>query len=250
MPCPFLGGVRSISSRLRFGLLADVGAQPMGHQRWHAGTLFHVGDGARRLDGLCTDHLLHYGLWLFRRGDISWPSASRQSLGMDCLLDGDRWRRDGADPDHHGSGFGALHILSAAHGEPLVLYRTGSCRCRLVGLVHSHVRRDARVEARKSGAARAVGDVRNGRKRGDVALDHRRRSSRTAFPGHSGIAGHRANHRCWSGTHVVLVDAARHRLFLAHSGIHRALHDDPARGRRTPLQRYDGPPHLHSVSGL
>ena len=178
------------------------------------------------------------------------PSASRQTLGMDRVLDGDRRRRDGADPDPDGSGLGALHVLSAAHGKPLVLYRTGSRRCRLVGLVRSHARRDARVETRKSRAARAVGDVRNGRKRGDVALDHRWRRRRTAFPGHSGIAGHRANHRCGSGAHVVLVDAARHRLFLAHPGIHRVLHDDPARGRRTALQRYDGPPHLHSVSGL
>ena len=207
----------------------------MGRQCRHAGTIFHVGDGARRLDGLCADHLLHHGLRLFRCRYVARPSSPRQSLGVGRVLDGDRWRRDGAGPDHHGPGFGALHVLSAAHRKPLVLYRAGARRGWLMGLVRSHARRDARVETRKSRAARAVGDVRNGRKRGDVALDHRRRGRRTAFPGHSGIAGHRANHRCRSGAHVVFVDAARHRLFLAHPGIHRVLHDDPARGRRTPL---------------
>ena len=161
---------------------------PLGRQCRHAGTVFHVGDGARRLDGLCADHLLHHGLWLFRRGHVARPSASRQSLGVGRVLDGDRWRRDGADPDRHGPGFGALHVLSAAHRKPLVLYRAGARRGWLMGLVRSHARRDARVEARKSRAARAAGDVRNGRKRGDVALDHRRRGGRTAFPGHSGIA--------------------------------------------------------------
>ena len=46
---------------------------------------------------------------------------------------------------------------------------------------------------------------------------------------------------------LCLMDAARHRLFLADPGLHRVLHDGAARGRRAPLQRHDGPPHLHSV---
>ena len=49
---------------------------------------------------------------------------------------------------------------------------------------------------------------------------------------------------------LVLVDAARDCLFLAHPGLHRVLHDGAARGRWTSLQRHHGPPHLHSISGL
>ena len=56
-----------------------------------------------------------------------------------------------ADP--HGPGLGALHVLSAAHGQPLVLYRAGAGRGRLVDLVRSDARRDARVEDAKIQAA-------------------------------------------------------------------------------------------------
>ena len=72
---------------------------PLGRQCRHAGAVFHVGDGARRLDGLCADHLLHHGLRLFRCRDGARPSAARQSLGVGRVLDGDRRRRDGAGPD-------------------------------------------------------------------------------------------------------------------------------------------------------
>ena len=152
--------------------------------------------------------------------------------------------------DPHRPRLGALHVLSAAHGEPLLLYRTGARRGRVVGLVRSHARRDARLEARESRPARAAGDVRDSGERGDVALDHRRRCRRAAVSSHSGVVRPGADHRCGARTHAVLVDAARHRLFLAHPGLYRVLHDRAAGGRRPPLQRHDGTADLHSVPGL
>ena len=190
------------------------------------------------------------GFGYFVAVTVAASSASRQDLGVGRVLDGDRRRRDGAHPDPDGASLGALHLLSPAHRKPLVLYRACACRGGLLDLVRSHARRDARVETRKSREAGAVGDVRNGGKRRDVALDHRWRRGRTGVSGHPGIVGHRANHRCGIGAHAVLMDAACHRLLLAHPRIHRVLHDHPARGRRTALQRYDGPSHLHPVSGL
>ena len=230
--------------------LADVGSQPAGGPCRHAGTIFHVGDGARRLDGLRADHLLHHGLRLFRRRDRARPSAPGQALGLGRLLDGDRRRGDGGGADCHGPGVGALHVLSSAHGQPLVLYRAGAGRGRLVDMVRSHARRDARVETRKSRPAGAVGHVRDGGECGAVALDHRRRGGRADLSGHPGGTGPGADRRCRPRAHAVLLDAARHRLFLADPGLYRVLHDRAARGGRTPLQRHDGPHHLHSVPDL
>ena len=50
-------------------------------------------------------------------------------------------------PIAHGPGIGSLHLLSAAHGERVVLHRPGARRGRLVGLVHPDARRDEGVEA-------------------------------------------------------------------------------------------------------
>ena len=250
MPGALLGGVRGISGRLSVGRLADVGAQPLGRQCRNTKPILHVGDGARRRDGVRADHLLHHGLRLFRRRDLAASSASRQDLGLGRVLDRDRRRRDGPHPDPDGPSLGALHFLSATHRKPLVLYRACACRGGLLDLVRSHARRDARVETRKSREAGPAGNVRHSGERRDVALDHRRRRGRTGVSGHPGIVGHRPNHRCGIGAHAVLMDAACHRLLLAHPRIHRVLHDHPARGGRTALQRYDGPSHLHPVPGL
>ena len=153
-------------------------------------------------------------------------------------------------PIADGQGLGALHVLSAAHGKSLVLHRAGAGGGRLVDLVRSDARRDARLEARKSGSARAAGDVRDGGQCGAVAVDHGRRRGGACLSGHSGVARIGADDRRRSRPHAVLVDAARHRLFLADTGLHRVLHDGAARGRRTALQRHDGPPDVHPVSDL
>src|SRR5262245_31363187 len=250
LPCAFLGRVRSISDRRLPWNLADVGSQPTGRQRRHAGTVFHFSDGAWRLDGLRHDHLLHHGLRLFRRRDCARPSSPGESLGVDRLLDLLHRRVDGARSNPHGSGLGPLYVLSPAHRQPLVLYRARAGGGRFVGMVRSHARRDARVEARKSRPACAAGHVRDGGKRAVVALDHGRCGGRTAVSSHPGGVGVRADHRCRPRTDAVLVDAACHRLFLAHPGLHRLLHDRAPRGGRAPLQRYDGPPRLHSVFAL
>ena len=62
--------------------------------------------------------------------------------------------------------------------------------------------------------------------------------------------GSGADRRCRSCANAILLDAACHRLFLAHPGLHRVLYDGATRGRRTSLQRHDGPPDLYSVPGL
>ena len=222
----------------------------MGRQCRHSEPILHVGDGARRRDGLRADHFLHHGFRLFRRRDLAASSASREDVGVGRVLDRDRRRRDGPHPDPDGASLGALHLLSPAHRKPLVLYRACACRGGLLDLVRSHARRDARVETRKSRETGAIGDVRDGGKRRDVALDHRWRRGRTGVSGHPGIVGHRANHRCGIGAHAVLMDAACHRLLLAHPRIYCVLHDHPARGGRPALQRHDGPSHLHPVPGL
>src|SRR5262249_51483246 len=103
--------------------LADVGSQPIGRQRRHAGTVFHFRDGAWRLDGLCHDHLLHHGLRLFRRRDGARSSSPRQAVGVGRLLDGVCRRVDGARSNPYGSRLGPLYVLPSAHRQPLVLYR-------------------------------------------------------------------------------------------------------------------------------
>ena len=57
-------------------------------------------------------------------------------------------------PDRDGRGDGALHLLSAAHRQRLLLHRPRAGRRRVVGLVPPDAGRDARVEARESRRAR------------------------------------------------------------------------------------------------
>src|SRR5262249_17965553 len=196
--------------------LADVGSQPIGRQRRHAGTVFHFSDGTWRLDGLRHDHLLHHGLRLFRRRDCARPSSPGESLGVDRLLDRFHRRVDGARSDPHGSGLGPLYVLSPAHRQPLVLYRARARGGRFVGMVRSHARRDARVEARKSRPACAAGHVRDGGKRAVVALDHCRCGGRTAVSSHPGRVGGRADPRFMASPDaVVVVDAGLARTLFS-----------------------------------
>ena len=53
--------------------------------------------------------------------------------------------------------------------------------------------------------------------------------------------------RCRPVARVLLLDAARHRLFLADADLHRLLHDLSAGDRRAPVQRRHGPHRLHPV---
>ena len=68
-----------------------------------------------------------------------------------------------------------------------------------------------------------------------VAMDYGWRSGGASISGHSCVARPGANDRRRSRPHAILVDTPRYRLFLAHTGLHRVLHDGAARGRRTTL---------------
>ena len=58
------------------------------------------------------------------------------------------------------------------------------------------------------------------------------------------------HHRRRTGARVLLLDAARHRLFLADADVHRLLHHRAARDRRPAVQRHDGPGRLRPVPGV
>ena len=67
------------------------------------------------------------------------------------------------------------------------------------------------------------------------------------IPAALGLEG---NDRCRPSAHVVLVDVARDRLFLADSRLHRLLYDAAAGRGRAALQRHDGAAQLHPVPAL
>ena len=132
-----------------------------------------------------------------------------------------------------GPGFGPFHLLSAADGERLVLHRPGAGRRRIMDLVRPDARRDERMEAGESRPARAARNVRDGRQRGDVAVDDRRRGGRACVPGDSGRArtGRRPSTSALSRT---LFSWTLHAIvyFWLIPGLHRLLHHGAARGRR------------------
>ena len=223
----------------------------MGRQCRHAETILHVGDGARRRDGLCADHLLHHGLRLFRRRDVAaivrfpaklwaWGAFWMAIVGVVMVL----------IPILMGQASVLFTFYPPLTASPwfyigLVLVVVGSwiwCVLMLVAMREWKRENPGRPVPLAMFATVANAVMWLWTTVG-VAVE-------LLFQVIPASLGHRADHRCGSGAHAVLVDAARHRLFLAHPGIHRVLHDHPARGRRTALQRYDGPPHLHSVSGL
>jgi cytochrome c oxidase subunit 1 len=80
----------------------------------------------------------------------------------------------------------------------------------------------------------------NGRRLLSLGLDGGRRRARTAVPDHPRGARLTRHDRCRAGARVLLLDAARDRLFLADAGLYRLLHDRPARDRRAAVQRHDG----------
>ena len=76
-----------------------------------------------------------------------------------------------------------------------------------------------------------------------------RRRHRTAVPDHPGGARPHHDDRCRAGAGFLLVDLARHRVFLADAGLHRLLHHHPARDRGPPVQRFDGAHFVRPVPG-
>ena len=149
-----------------------------------------------------------------------------------------------------GSSVRSLHVLPAARRQRLLLYRARPCRGRLVDLGGADDLGDERLEAGKSGTARAARHVRHRGQCGAVAVDHRWSGRRAPVPGNTRGIGMERHDRCRPFAHAVLLDAPRDRLFLADTGLHRLLHDASAGCRRPPLQRHDGAAELHPVPGL
>ena len=115
-------------------------------------------------------------------------------VGLGRVLDGPGRRADGGAERDQRQCLGALHLLSAADRDRLVLHRPGAGRRRVLDLVPADDRRDAPVEGRQPGPASAAGDVRDRRQCGHVAVDDawasppsccsrssRRRSASTAW---------------------------------------------------------------------
>ena len=97
------------------------------------------------------------------------------------------------------------------------------------------------------GRAGALRDVRDGRRLLSLGLDRGGRGDRIVVPDHPGGAWLAQHDRRRTGARLLLLDAARDRLFLADAGLHRLLHDRSAGDRRPAVQRHDGADRLHSV---
>src|SRR5262249_26241330 len=117
-------------------------------------------DRARHGDGLCLPHAGCDGFRLRHQRVRARATLGRRALGLGRVL-ADRGRR------HYGDGtgrarprFGALHLLSASHRQPILLYRRGPGRGRLVGLGRPVVGQSGRLEAGEPGRAGAACDVR------------------------------------------------------------------------------------------
>ena len=160
---------------------------------------------------------------------------------------GRRRRRRGDDPGLARARLGALHLLSADGRQSLLLHRRRHGRGRLVDLGRADVDQHGGLEARQPGQAGAAGDVRQRRRRLSLGLDRGRRRARNHFPDPAGGARPALHHRCRPVARVLLLDAARHRLFLADADLHRLLHDLSAGDRRAPVQRRHGAHRLHPV---
>ena len=105
------------------------------------GKLLPVGDRAWRVDGLRADDVLYHGFRLFRRRD-----CARSGICPECAGPGPGSALGvigtvlAVADDPRRPRLGALHLLSAADGEPVLLHRAGAGRSRVVDLVRDHDR--------------------------------------------------------------------------------------------------------------
>ena len=175
-------------------------------------------------------------------------AAGRPPLGLGRLLAGRRRRRDGDGPGGAGPRLGALHLLSADDRQSLLLHRRRAGRGRLVDLGRADVDQPAR-----SGSATIPGKPVPLAMFANVAGSYLwawtavGAALEMLFQIIAGGARPEDHHRRRAGARVLLLDAARHRLFLADADLHRLLHHRAARDRRPALQRHDGADRLHPV---
>ena len=196
-------------------------------------------------------HLLHHGLRLLCRRDLAragrcpgraghGPLSRSAIVGvvMAALTDLLRAR------------LGALHLLSAADGERLVLHRARAGRrgswiwCVLMMVAMAQWKRANPGQpvplAMFATVANAVMWLWT-----TVGV-----AAELLFQVIPAALGWTADDRRRPLAHAVLLDAARDRLLLADPGLYRLLHDGAAGGRRPALQRHDGAAHVHPVPDL
>ena len=167
--------------------------------------------------------------------------------GLGRLLAGDRGHGDHSGDDGARQGLGAVHLLSADGREPLLLPRRRVGRGGLVDLGSADVYQPAGVEAGEPRRDDTAGHVRQRGRRLPVGLDLARRRHRGAGADLARIARPHRHHQRRAGARVLLVDAARDRVFLADAGLHRVLFHRASRDRRAPVQRHDGARGLRAV---
>ena len=189
------------------------------------------------------------GLRLCDHRVVPWTAADRTALGLGGLRSGPRRSGDGDNAGVAGPRFRPLHLLSASDRQPVLLHRRRARGRRIVDLGRADVDQSARLEESQSGPARAAGDVRQCRRLLSLGVDCGRRGARASVAAHSRRAWPDLDDQCRAGARVLLLDAARHRLFLADSDLYRLLHDPAARDRRQDLQRHDDAARLHHVPG-
>ena len=147
-----------------------------------------------------------------------------------------------------GAGLGAVHVLSADDRQSVLLHRRRAGGRRLVDLGRADVGQSLHAWKRDNPGAPVpfamFATVAGSYLWGWTAVGAALELLFQIIPVALGLTQH---DRCRAGARVLLLDAARHRLFLADADLHRLLHDRSARDRRPAVQRPDGADLLHPV---
>ena len=240
-----------------FGVALLLGAwqmfvrSPLQRLDQQSGILLPLGHRARHGDGLCVPDPGRDGLRLcdHAKSALEQPLVGRRWAWAGFCA-GRRRRRDGDGPGRAGPRLGALHLLSADDRQPLLLHRRRAGRGRLLDLGRADVDQSARSGSATIPASRCRWRC-SPMSRAPISGAGPRSAPRSnccsrSFPVALGLTSH---DRCRAGARVLLLDAARDRLFLADADLYRLLHDRAARDRRPALQRRDGADRLHPVPG-
>ncbi len=147
-----------------------------------------LADRARHRDGLRVSDAGRDGLRLCDHRGRAEAAPGRRALGVGRLLaDRDRCG-DGDDPGRARPRLGALHVLSAADRQCLLLHRRRSRRGGFLDLGRADVDQPAGLAARPSRRAGAARDVCQCRRILSLGLDRGRGRARTAAAEHPGGA--------------------------------------------------------------
>ena len=239
VPRPFLARLRRLRRGAAARRLADVRPQPAACLDQQSRTLLPLGHRAR-----------HRRWPMCSRRWSRWASATRSpKLALKQPLIGRRWAWAGFWPGagRHGHRdrpgvarprLGALHLLPADDRQPVLLHRRRAGGRRLVDLGRADVDQPGVWKRDNPGAPVPLAMFANVAGSLSLGLDRGRRGARAAVPDPAGGARPHRHDRCRAGARVLLLDAARHRLFLADADLHRLLHDRAAGDRRPAVQRH------------